>query len=149
MCITDGSSSKGGKNEGNNILVRSVAMDGNILVDIAVLLHEIGHGFDMKVASFPHAGSQVPFHMADPTSLSALFDMVAAFNDEHRKFPNAYFHTQPEFFAEVFARYDIIVPSNSVLFAYHLCLFLSSFIFLQYLCYQTMLFHLWIMFLAN
>ena len=113
VCITDGSNLHS-KGDNKGIFVRSIAIDGNVLVDFGVLLHEIGHAFDYGVASFAHGGnSNTPFHMSSSSTsysqrgnnTAADYDMDTAFREEHKQFPDSYFHTQPEFFAEVFARY--------------------------------------------
>ena len=97
ICITAGSKSA------TEILVRSDVVDGNVIIDFGVLLHEIGHAFDNRIADFQHGGKALPFHKSNKSDL----DMEKAFLDEHKVFHQSYFHTQPEFFAEVFSMYSL------------------------------------------
>ena len=97
----------GGGRGVKDIIVRSVVQDANVLVDFGVLLHEIGHGFDYKLACFQHTGASQPFHKSSTSTRGAELDMEQAYIDEHRRFQRPYFHQQPEFFAEVFARYAL------------------------------------------
>ena len=97
ICITAESKSA------TEILVRSDVIDGNVIIDFGVLLHEIEHAFDAKIAVFQHGGKALSFHKSNESDL----DMEKAFLDEHKVFHQSYFHTQPEFFAEVFSMYSL------------------------------------------
>ena len=46
VCIHGGFSGKKGQEE---IIIKSIVIDGNVLVDFGVLLHEMGHGFDNSI----------------------------------------------------------------------------------------------------
>ena len=101
VCLVGGSSGV------NDVIVRSDVQDANLLMDHGVLLHEFGHAFDFKLACFPHAGGSQPFHKSSTSTRGTELDMEQAYIDEHTRFQRTYFHKQPEFFAEVFARYAL------------------------------------------
>lgn len=96
LCVTGDSS---------EIIVATSVIDGNVIFDFGILLHEMGHGFDQRVASFEVGGAVQPFHSSSGANRKGL-DMAAAFAAEAGGFKYKYFSTQPgEFFAEVFSRY--------------------------------------------
>lgn len=76
------------------ILIRSKMRDGNIVLNVGVLLHEIGHAVDLVL----RANGNEPLHVNK--------DFVDAFTQEHRLL-DPQFHNQVEFMGEVFARYAL------------------------------------------
>jgi SpoVK/Ycf46/Vps4 family AAA+-type ATPase len=76
------------------ILIRSKMHDGKIVLNVGVLLHEIGHAVDLVL----RAKGDEPLHVNQP--------FVDAFTYEHKFLP-PYFHDQADFMAEVFARYAL------------------------------------------
>jgi SpoVK/Ycf46/Vps4 family AAA+-type ATPase len=80
------------------IIIRTHEMNGNVMMDFGTLMHEIGHGVDHRVASFPFAGKEASLH--------EHADVVDAHKDEASQLA-AYFQDIPEFVAEVFARYSL------------------------------------------
>ena len=92
LCITGAPGSQ-------RILVRSYAEDGSLMVDFGTLMHEIGHGFDNRIACFFHARSTCPLHEKEV--------VVDAHKKEHQRFDRTYFHPIAEFVAEVFSQYSL------------------------------------------
>gem|GEM_PF-4468090 len=76
------------------ILIRSKMHDGTIVLNVGVLLHEIGHALDLVL----RANGNEPLHVNK--------EWVDAFTIEHKGLP-PYFHSQVDFMAEVFARYAL------------------------------------------
>ena len=87
-----------GDREQQKILVRSRAEDGSLIIDFGTLMHEMGHGFDHRIATFAHGGNS-----ANP--LHEKKEVVDAHKEEHLRFSRSYFHDISEFVAEVFAQY--------------------------------------------
>lgn len=75
------------------IVIRSVAKEGNVIIDFQTLLHEIGHAFDTHIFT------------RDNAALSKWKDYADIVKEELKGFTNNYFHDPAEFFAEVFAMY--------------------------------------------
>jgi replication-associated recombination protein RarA len=70
-------------------VVRTYLADGELRLDAATLLHEIGHAYDLVMS---HGGD------------SASEEFKKVFDAEHGRLP-PYFHVAKEFFAEAFALY--------------------------------------------
>ena len=81
--------------------MRSRAEDGSLMIDFGTLMHEIGHGFDHRIATFAHGGNSTnPLHEKK--------EVVDAHKEEHLRFPpGSHFHDISEFVAEVFAQYSL------------------------------------------
>ncbi len=76
------------------ILIRSKMHDGTIVLNVGVLLHEMGHALDLVL----RAKGEEPLHVNK--------EWVDAFTIEHKILHPA-FHNQVDFIAEVFARYAL------------------------------------------
>ncbi len=85
--------------EGRIIAARSWMQDGKLVLDVATLLHELGHAYDMTLAVSNLAGSKTP------SPLNEQPDVAAAYAAEHKFYRDTYFHDQKEFVAESIGRY--------------------------------------------
>ncbi len=82
--------------KGHYIVARSYMKDGVLVMDMATVMHGIGHAVDLVLKA----------KGADKDPLHVEKNFAEAFTQEHQKLP-PYFHNQKEFIAEVFARYSL------------------------------------------
>ena len=79
-----------------NVFVQTRAVDGNVLLDIGTLMHEIGHAFDVLIAANRDGPRSKWADWADITKTEG----VPGFGPK-----NTYYHDPYECFAELFSRF--------------------------------------------